>query len=195
MQKPTDVQKMLLDIKEEERKLKRKASKKRRRTKAQLEERRIQVAKLMMKGMSVPDMQAALGATESEIRNDVKVIKEQNIIIANGIEIPEFVGESLRVFNRVEQEAFAQYEEAAIDKKGQFLNIALGARKDQAAFLEKVGVIRNQPIEQQVTIQHQIVQLTAEKEAEVRAVLLSNHLQKKLPEPTPPVEEADVIDV
>jgi len=204
MKHKTNVAAILKDAKEQKDKQLQKAArrpKKLRKSRAVLEERRREVLKLKMEGYSVSEMQVALQATETEIRNDLKVIRDRNVQRATGEDIDNHIGASLSVYERIQAESWKRYQESDDSKKPKYLDIIRAAENDKNKFLSNVGHIDKKPQEQTLRVEHSVVaDLSRETTVSIRKALLKGHASRTLPEPEPRIlktllEADEIIDV
>lgn len=116
-------------------------------TKAEMEMRRIEVARRRLCGQSISIIAEGLGYSEATIKNDIDAVQESNIQVIKNFDQAEFVCESLEVFKRVEQEAFTQlYEVPDGDmRKSKFLKDIRDSRKASIDLLQDSGLVRTEP--------------------------------------------------
>lgn len=116
-------------------------------TKAEIEMRRVEVARRRLCGQTLSMIAEGLGYSEATIKNDIEAIQESNIQIIQNFSQEEFVCESLEVFKKVEQEAFSQlYEVPDGDvRKSKFLKDIRDSRKASIELLQDSGLVRTEP--------------------------------------------------
>lgn len=113
----------------------------------EVEARRVEVFDMKMQGYTRREMATQLGVSPSTIKNDLSVIRKQNAARITEYEHNEFVGMSLRMFEKITRHAWADYKEAKDSKKetwaarAKFLDIVRNTQKDTLKLLQDVGLL------------------------------------------------------
>ena len=116
-------------------------------TKAEIEMRRIEVARRRLCGQTISMIADGLGYSEATIKNDIDAVQQSNIQIVKNFDQDSFVCESLEIYRKVEQEAFSQlYEVPDGDvRKSKFLKDIRDSRKASIELLQDSGLVRKEP--------------------------------------------------
>ena len=124
-----------------------------------VELRRIDVVRRRLQGQSVSVIASELGESTSVIYNDIKSIRESNEKYTQDFNQDEFIGESLNIFKKIEEESWEQV--FILDKgdarKAKFLDSVRSSRKEQIKLLQNSGMLHKEAEKLEVHLSTDII--------------------------------------
>ena len=122
-------------------------------TEIELSERRQEVIRLRLRGMTLREIAKSLGCGAMTIKRDLDAVKQEVHQKVSQFDRDYALGTSLSVYEQIEKEAWEQYYGCSQGSPGraQFLNLVRTARNDQVKLLADVGLISRAPTQ----VQHQ----------------------------------------
>ena len=124
-----------------------------------VELRRIEVVRRRLQGQSVSVIAKDLGESTSVIYNDIKSIRESNEKYTQDFNQDEFIGESLNIFKKIEEESWEQV--FILDKgdarKAKFLDSVRSSRKEQIKLLQNSGMLHKEAEKLEVHLSADII--------------------------------------
>lgn len=124
-----------------------------------VELRRIDVVRRRLRGQSVSVIAKELGESTSVIYNDIKSIRESNEKYTSNFNQDEFIGESLDVFRKIEEESWEQV--FILDKgdarKAKFLDSVRSSRREQIKLLQNSGMLHKEADKLEVHLSTDII--------------------------------------
>ena len=124
-----------------------------------VELRRIDVVRRRLQGQSVAVIAKDLGESTSVIYNDIKSIRESNEKYTSDFNQDEFIGESLDVFRKIEEESWEQV--FTLDKgdarKAKFLDSVRSSRREQIKLLQNSGMLHKEAEKLEVHVSADII--------------------------------------
>ena len=120
-----------------------------------VELRRIEVIRRRLRGETIVSIADILGCSVGTINNDIKAIRNSNAELVSTFNQEDYVGETLQIFQKIEEEAWRQV--FALDvgdsRKAKFLDSIRATRKEAVKLLQSSGLLHKeaQKVEVQVT--------------------------------------------
>jgi len=124
-------------------------------TEKAVELRRIEVIRRRLRGETITTIADVLGCSVGTINNDIKAIRSANNASVVSFDQEDYVGETLQLFKKIEEEAWRQV--FALDvgdsRKAKFLDAIRSTRKEAIKLLQSSGLLHKeaQKVEVQVT--------------------------------------------
>ena len=167
--------------------------------KYELEERRKKILKLRLRGLSVTSIAKILNVSPSLVSNDLKKVRKENKTFVDKIDQNEFIGESLAIFDEVQERAWSEYQssKAGTPQRLKALDLVRTVQKDKVDVLTDVGLIGEEDAPLEVEHVHRL-EWTPEIQERVARALIEQSLTTVLPEPIPDepayIEEGEIVN-
>jgi hypothetical protein len=122
---------------------------------AELAERRQEVIRLRLKGLTLREIGKEMSLGYMTVKRDLDAIKQDVGEKVSKFDRDFALGKSISVYEQIEDEAWKQYYGCAPGSTGraQFLNVARTARNDQVKLLCDVGLINKAPMQHEHKIE------------------------------------------
>lgn len=163
--------------------------------KYELEERRKRIFQLRLRGLSVTTIAKILNVSPSLVSSDLKKVRRENKGGIDGIDQNEFIGESLAIFDELQEKGWSEYQQLVGEKncsnqRLKALDLIRTIQKDKVDVLTEVGLIGEEEAPLEVAHVHRL-EWTPEIQERVARALIEQSLTTVLPEPIPD-EEAQI---
>ena len=121
--------------------------------------RRITVIKRRLAGDTIVEIADALQVSVDTVKNDIKKVREDNKSYVQNFEPEDFVGESLNVFKRIEEESWSQLDflSAGDVRSVKFMDSVRSSRKEQIRLLQNSGLLKQQPKQVEVKLTTEVI--------------------------------------
>lgn len=161
-------------------------------TNLEIEERREQVQKLRLRGISIRSIAKIVQVSPNTVQRDLAAIRSRNSTALEQFEQNEHVGEALSRFEEVEERAWSEYHAAKKpSEKLSALNLIRTVQNDKLKALIETGFIQKDTPKAVVEHTHKI-DWTPDMQDRIAEALLESTLNPQLEEPYP---DAEIIDV
>jgi hypothetical protein len=147
------------------------------------------IARLRMRGLSQKAIAQVIEVTPARVCQEVKAIREHYITKGGNLDQAALVGESLTLFEEVEQKAWEVFHQDE-SKKLRALDTVMNARERQIKLLMDLGILRRAATEHLhgVVVSPVLQALSKEKREAIVATIISTTPGEA---PTPPEEDDD----
>jgi predicted transcriptional regulator len=162
-------------------------------TQYEIAERRKNVERLRLRGLSVTAIAKLLKVEVWTVSKDLKAVQEQNIKEVNDFDQSAAVAEAMSRYREIEERAWAEYSSADSSRERlKALDLLRVTQGDKLKALADTGLIHKEPVQLEVKHTHQL-DWTPEMRDNVARALLYQGLTPQLAEPT--LDEAEIIEV
>jgi len=164
----------------------------------ELSDRQIQIVKMKMRGLTQTAIAQVLGISQPAVAKHLKIIRAKFAAMGSNIDQSVVVGESVNLFQEVEQRAWELYYSAKgagkLSDANKALNVIMSARDKTLTLLMDLGLIRRAAIEHEHKVKssplmEQWKSGEAQKKFVVRSIIETQ--LEELEEPTPPPEDIE----
>lgn len=154
----------------------------------EVNERRIQVQRYRLRGMTYAQIAELLDVSVMTIRRDLEAIREENKEKVDSLQKNEFIGESLSVFDNLQDRAWAEYtaEGTTPQIRLKALDLIRVIQGDKTKVLTDCGLIHKEENnkDKKVEVEHKIALPWDEQtKSDVAKALLETALNTDLEEP------------
>jgi len=156
--------------------------------KDRLDRRCLNIIKLRLQGLTVDEVAERLNITTATVGNSIQRIRKANSKYVENFNQKDFVGETLSVYNTIEQDAWAQLDSLPLGdaRRSKFLSAVRDSRKEQVKLLQNSGLLHKEAekVEVQVTT-HAIDEWSDDQKKKISEAMVEASLDDfiALPEP------------
>ena len=128
-------------------------------TDAEIELRRLEVARQRLRGKSISEIARDMSYSEVTIKNDLDAVYEARKEYLFNFSQVDFVNESLSVFQELERRAFNQMDHipAGDSRHSKFLNDIRNTRQNMIGLLQDAGLVRKEAPEVKVNVTMEVL--------------------------------------
>ena len=128
-------------------------------TERSVELRRIEVIRRRLRGETITTIADSLGCSVGTINNDIRAIRNSNEELVSEFSQTNYVGETLQIFQKIEEEAWRQV--FALDvgdsRKAKFLDSIRATRKEAIKLLQSSGLLHKEAEKVEVQVTSEVI--------------------------------------